>query len=199
MRKALAVVLILIAIHSCKKETVEASTILTSHTWNPYQARIITVDTTTIIFDYGTTKMHSVTTTFRKDTSYGFDPCAQQSTYSFSPDGISHITNRCLLGQPATDTSWAIQPNKVLQIVFLEDAAADSYYAGLYQGPWTAIPLYTGFSPVQNGLLTQINASEFVVDQPVSENIGTTYYVNGSHVDSVVKMTSDRYISFRSQ
>ena len=199
MRKPVAIVLVLVMVYSCRKETVEASTTLTSHAWSPYQTRIITVDTTTLIFDYGKAKMHSVTSTFRKDTSYNFDPCARQSTYSFSQNGISHITDKCLLGQPATDTPWAIQPIKVLQIVFLEDAAADAYFAGLYQGPWTAIPLYTGFSPVQNGFLTQISASEFVVDQPIGENISTSYYVNGSQVDSVVKMTSDRYISFRSQ
>ncbi len=199
MRKVIAVGLLLIAIHSCRKENVEASTALESHAWNPYQARIITVDTTTIITFDNTGKKHSVSRVVRKDTTYNFDPCAQQSTYSFLSNGTSHITDMCSTGQPVTDTPWAIQRNRILQIVFLEDPAAESYFARLYPGIWPVNYLPGGMYPVQNGVLAQINGSGFVVDQRIGLNGGFSYYVNGNQIDSVVSLVSDRYVSFRSQ
>ena len=62
----------------------------------------------------------------------------------------------CSTGQPVTDTPWAIQRNRILQIVFLEDPAAESYFERLYPGIWTGNSLPGGMYPVQNGVLVRL-------------------------------------------
>jgi hypothetical protein len=144
--------------------------------------------------------MDSARTIFHKDTTYYLDKCIQQSIYSFQQNGISQITDMCSAGQQTTDTPWAIQPDRVLQIVFIDDPVADTYYSKLFQGPTlTSQPPPTNFYPLQNGVLTQFSSSQFVVDQIISETYSADYYKNGIMVDSVVRIVSDMFITFRSQ
>jgi hypothetical protein len=199
MRQIILSVAVLLCIYSCRKIEVQASDTLISHEWSPSLTRIVTVDTTTIMTYDSVGKTHAVSSTFRKDTTYNLGACIQQSTYSFLQNGISEITNACSVGQVITDTPWAIQPNKVLQIVFIDDPVADVYFSKLFGVPGIAGPLYTGFYPFQNGILTEVSSSEFVVDQTSGENFASDYYVNGMKVDSVVKLRIDRYITFTSR
>jgi hypothetical protein len=199
MRGLLSIVAILFSIYSCRKVEVEASDTLISHGWSPTQTRIVTVDTTTITTRDSAGKTHTVSSSFRLDTTYNPESCIRQSTYSFSQNGISHITNACTAGQPTTDTPWSIQPEKVLQIVFIDDPVADVYISKLFAFPGSITPSTNGFYPFQNGLLIKVSSSEFVVDQMSAENFATGYYVNGMMVDSVVKLTVDRYITFTSR
>ncbi len=199
MRILLSFLFVTIVLHSCRKVDVQASDTLMSHKWSPNQTRIITVDTTTLVSYDNAGKQHSISSTFHKDTTYNFEQCIQQSTYSFQPNGFSQITDMCIAGRPTTDTPWAIQPNKVLQIVFIDDPVADTYYAKLYMGSLATPPPPTDFYPIQNGVITQLSASQLVVDQSSSETFAKTYYSNGVQGDSLVRIVSDRFITFRSQ
>jgi hypothetical protein len=199
MRRLFSIAAILFSIYSCRKVEVEASETLISHTWSPTLTRIVTVDTTTITTRDSTGKTHTVLSFFRLDTTYNPESCIWQSTYSFLQNGISRITNTCMIGQPITDTPWSIQPEKVLQIVFIDDPVADNYISKLFGFPEGLIPSPNGFYPYQNGLLMKVSSSEFVVDHRTAENLASGYYVNGMMVDSVVKLTVDRYITFTSR
>jgi hypothetical protein len=200
MRILLSYLLVAIVLYSCKKVEVQASEILISHKWSPYQTRIITFDTTTLTTYDSSGRRHSISSTFHKDTTYSLDPCVRQSTYSFQSNGISKITNMCTAGQSVTDTPWSIQPNRLLQVVFIDDPVAENYYAKLYPDPLaTPPPPSAAFYPVQNGFITQLNGSQLVVDQPSSETYDLGNYRVGIRGDSLVRIVSDMFITFRSQ
>jgi hypothetical protein len=199
MRQPFLLAMIVFCVYSCRKTEVQASDTLISHEWTPTRTRMFTIDTTSIVTYDSNGKTHTVSSSFTLDTAYNFETCIQQSTYSFLQNGISQITNACSIGQTITDTPWAIQPGKILQIVFIDDPVADVYLSKLFGVPGGATPSSNGFYPIQNGLLTQVSASEFVVDQRAGEFFSSTYFVNGNKVDSIVKLTVDRYIIFNSR
>jgi hypothetical protein len=199
MRILFLFLLTAIVFSSCRKIYVDAGETLVSHKWYPYQTRIVTSDTTTLISYESSGYLDSARTIFHKDTTYYLDKRIQQSIYSFQQNGISQITDMCSAGQQTTDTPWAIQPNRVLQIVFIDDPVAETYYSKLFPPILLNQPPPTDFYPTQNGLLTQFSASQFVVDQTSLETWSAGYYKNGIMVDSVVRIVSDMFITFRSQ
>jgi hypothetical protein len=191
--------LILILFYSCKKDDVQASDTLTSHKWNPYQVRIITFDTTTLVRTDLNGVMHSVTNFYRKDTTYNLDPCIQQLTYSFLQNGISQITDICNPDQSVKDTTWALFPNKILEYLIFNDPVSNAYDSILF-ADLPANPCQSGdFLMLGTGTIQQMNSSEFVADTKSGETLSATHYVNGLPVDSLVKIVTDNYITFRSQ
>ncbi len=199
MKQFLLAAVIITVIYSCKEKDVQASDTLISHKWSPTQARIVTIDTTSIITFDSAGKMHTVWSSFRLDTTYNLAACIQQSSYSFLQNGVLQVTNACEIGQPATDTSWAIGPNGFLEIYLIDDTVSDKYYTRFFAIPTPVGPSANSGGSFVGTYLTKFNASEFYVDQKITGLQSFGHYVNGSMVDSVVNIIIDKYVTFTSR
>lgn len=199
MKKFLLSAVIITGICSCKEKEVQASDTLISHKWSPTQARIVTIDTTSIITFDTDGKMHTVSNSFRLDTTYNLETCIQQSTYSFLQNGVLQVTNPCETGQPTTDTPWAIGPNRFLEIYLIDDTVSDVYYSRFFAIPTPVGPSANSGGSFVGTFLTKFNASEFYVDQKITGSLAFQHYVNGLMVDSVVNIITDKFITFTSR
>jgi hypothetical protein len=102
----------------------------------------------------------------------------------------------CEIGQPTTDTLWAIGTDRFLEIYLLDDSVADVYYSRFFAPFGISTPFTSSGSGTLGTYIAKVSSSELVVDQKITGLQAFQHYVNGLLVDSVVNITTDKYITF---
>lgn len=200
MRLFISLFIVLFLFSRCKKDgpSLSTSELLTSHTWYPYQTRIVTFDTNRVSTMDTNGIWHIQTSSVQMDTTYTFNSCFLHSTYAFLPAERLNIQNWCGAGQISTDTSWSLYQDKLLIMITITDTIANAYYAKLYQYQFGTQPPYPDYEQ-SNGVITSINGSEFTIQQQSSMDLIDGTYNGRTPIDSEVKVVSNRFVTFKSK
>jgi hypothetical protein len=197
--KSLVLTILISALYiSCKKNNpqINTSSVLTSHLWYPYKAEIITTDTNTITTHDSSGIPHTQTTVKNMDTTILLNECLQNSRFKFQENGILNVSNPCNIQNATIDTIWSISQNNFLTAVSINDTATNGYYFRLFNQIFGyAGPIDTTYNIVAaNGLITQINNSEFVFNNII---ILSTSDISSVHSDTLTKIESKEYTTYK--
>ena len=200
MRMLISLFIVLILFNRCKKDGTSLSTsqLLISHTWCPYQTRIVTFDTNRVSTMDTNGIWQIKTSAVKMDTTYTFNSCFLHSTYTFLPDGRLTIQNMCSTSQNSTDTSWSLYQGNLLVMITMRDTIADAYDTRLYRYSYGGQPPFPDFDG-GNGFVTSINSSKFTIEQLSSMDLHNGTYNGRIPIDSEIKIVSSRFVTFKSQ